>query len=421
MSKVVVVPCSTYEPEKVYEALRAGLNELGGALQFVKADEKILVKPNFLSASEPEKAVTVHPAVLTGFLRILQEEGCTDVSFGDSPAVHSCKAVIHALKLDEMELYGAKTALMTEEVQVKNPSGKTAKSFWFSKEIVEADALIGISKMKTHALTRITGAVKNFYGAVNGRRKALGHVSYPNDSIFSRQLCDMHLLLKPRLHIMDGIMAMEGNGPASGTPTPMNVLILSADPVAIDTVFAWLVNVDPEAVPTCAQGRAMGVGTDRESEIELIVLKSRTDRAGTGIDSDVETGYSSDAAKTDGDVGAGSKGDAAAAYQPVRMTRAELFAAYGNGNFDVDRTPVKKGLFAKYSRAMTALASRPKIDPEKCVKCGVCVEHCPVPEKAVRFDNGKDQVPVHDYQKCIRCYCCQEMCPQSAITVVRGK
>ena len=61
----------------------------------------------------------------------------------------------------------------------------------------------------------------------------------------------------------------------------------------------------------------------------------------------------------------------------------------------------------------------PVIDKDLCVRCGVCVSHCPVPGKALSFRNGKDQPPVYDRRKCIRCYCCQEMCPKKAITPSR--
>ena len=60
---------------------------------------------------------------------------------------------------------------------------------------------------------------------------------------------------------------------------------------------------------------------------------------------------------------------------------------------------------------------KPYIDEKLCVRCGICVESCPVDGKAVRFANGKTQVPVYDYRKCIRCFCCQEMCPRKAIKV----
>ena len=98
----------------------------------------------------------------------------------------------------------------------------------------------------------------------------------------------------------------------------------------------------------------------------------------------------------------------------------ELFEKYGNPNFDVPRGKPRGTFLMRYSGFMTKLARRPMIDKNKCVKCGICVNHCPVPGKAVDFKNGKDKPPVYDYKKCIRCYCCQEMCPKHAISARRG-
>ena len=90
---------------------------------------------------------------------------------------------------------------------------------------------------------------------------------------------------------------------------------------------------------------------------------------------------------------------------------------YGVPDFDVIRDQ-KTAL----SRSLSMLAffqRRPVIDAKRCVHCGICVAHCPVPGKALSFRNGKDQPPAYDRKKCIRCYCCQEMCPQKAITAGR--
>ena len=74
-SVVAVVPCDTYDEEKVYGALRKGVELLGGIGAFVKPEERILVKPNFLLAADADKAATTHPAVMRGMFRLLQEEG----------------------------------------------------------------------------------------------------------------------------------------------------------------------------------------------------------------------------------------------------------------------------------------------------------------------------------------------------------
>ena len=108
------------------------------------------------------------------------------------------------------------------------------QEFILPKELLEAECVISLSKMKTHALERITGAVKNSYGFVYGKNKAIGHTKYPSADSFARMLIDLNQYVKPRFYIMDGITAMEGNGPGSGDPVAMNLILMSTDPVALD-------------------------------------------------------------------------------------------------------------------------------------------------------------------------------------------
>lgn len=382
-SRVVIVPCDSYDDDMVYGAVKNAVDILGGIEAFVSPDEKILVKPNFLSAAEPEKAVTTHPAVTGAVFRLLKEAGCTDISYGDSPGHGSMEAVVHKSGHDACaEKYGVRTADMQHEVLTYFGEGQTAKSFYFSKGIAEADVVINVCKMKTHALEKITGAVKNVYGYVCGRRKAAGHLSYPNAGVFARMLCDIHRCKGPRLSIMDGITAMEGNGPGSGDPKAMNVIIASADPAAIDSVFCALIDLDPELVPTNVQAEAMGIGHYKESDIELILCEPS---------------------------------DGSCISTPVSFD--DIKRRFADPAFNVDRTGDKKTLLSRYSDLMTELTKKPYIDKNKCIRCGICTEHCPVPDKAVFFRDGRDKPPVYDYKKCIRCYCCQEMCPQHAIRV----
>ena len=185
-STVAVIPCDDYDEEKVYISLKRGIDALGGIGRFVKPDEKILVKPNLLSAATPEKALTTHPAVLKAVFRLLSENGCGDVITGDSPGHGSCEGAFKTMGLTENDLYGAHFTPMNEEVLVDYEDGMSCREFYFCKEIVESDAIINVCKMKTHALERITGAVKNVYGFICGYRKAQGHVKFPNDMVFAR-------------------------------------------------------------------------------------------------------------------------------------------------------------------------------------------------------------------------------------------
>ena len=262
----------------------------------------------------------------------------------------------------------------TEGIKVDYPQGIQAKEFILPKELLEQDCVISLSKMKTHALERITGAVKNSYGFVYGLHKAKGHTQYPSADSFARMLIDLNRCVAPKLYVMDGIVAMEGNAPGSGDPVSMNVILMSTDPVALDSVFARLVHLKPELVPTNYHGEKMGLGTWKEEEITLVT--------------------------PDGEI-----------------SMAEAVKRYGNGKFHVDRTEVRKNIWTRMAGALNIFQKKPYIEPDKCVRCGICVQSCPVPGKAVDFRNGKNKAPVYDYKKCIRCFCCQEMCPKKAIKV----
>lgn len=394
ISKVAVIPCPSYDQTLVEQAVRDGLRCLGGLTGIVGREEKVLLKPNLLKKADPDQVITTHPSVFAAVGRCLKEYGCEEIRYGDSPAMQSFQDAARVSKIEQAaKELGIAPGNFTEHTVLKYPQGKTAKEFTVSKAITEADGIINICKMKTHALERITGAVKNMYGCIYGTHKAAGHAVYPSARHFASMLCDLHGAVKPRLHIMDGIAAMEGNGPSSGTPVSMGVLLFSEDPVALDTVFCRLIHLEPSLVPTNFCGQQYGIGTMEEEKIRLLTV----DR--------------------DGDDAAAE--ERSAAEFPVReLTMEELVSRWGRPDFKVDRNPASEREDWKLlRRVMKPFQQRPQIHPERCVRCGICVESCPVEGKAVSFKNGRDKPPVYDYVKCIRCYCCQEMCPKKAIDV----
>jgi uncharacterized protein (DUF362 family)/Pyruvate/2-oxoacid:ferredoxin oxidoreductase delta subunit len=369
MSKVAVIRCESYEQEEVKTAVQRGLDLLGGVEEFAKPGETILFKPNILEGGDPAKCMTTHPMVLEAVVLAFQAVDAEFV-FGDSPGVASPKGAARMSGLLKIaQKYGVELADFANGEEISFPEGKLVKKFNIAKGVLEADGLISIPKMKTHALARLTGAVKNTFGVIPGVLKAEFHSRMPTADMFAKMLVDLNLLVKPRLYIMDGIYAMEGNGPRNGTPRTMNVLLLSSDPVALDATAAKLMNLDARKVETIMIGDAWGLGTF--SNIEYV-------------------------------------GD------PVEEFIAE--------DFDVNRSnlPTTPGLsFLNSGLIKTFFARRPVIEDEKCIRCGRCINICPaVPDKALEWPDGDmTKAPVYDYSKCIRCYCCQEMCPAEAITV----
>lgn len=391
-SKVIVLPCEEYNEEIIVALLKAGLDQLGGLDQLIGKEEKILLKPNLLKRAEVEKAVITHPVVVGAFARILREKGYQNIVLADSCGHGTTKGVIQGTGMDTyLENFQIPAIDYTKGVHVEYPQGIQAKEFILPKELLEADCVVSLSKMKTHALERITGAVKNSYGFVYGKNKAIGHTKYPSADSFARMLIDLNQCVKPRLYIMDGIMAMEGNGPGAGDPIPMNVLLMSLDPVALDGIFSRLVCLDPEMVPTCYHGEKMGLGTWKEEETEVVLVTIPKKEKGVTEES------SSISVET--------------------ISMAKLVKQYGNSDFNVDRTKIRSNIWTRLAKALNIFQKKPYIEPEKCVRCGICVNSCPVPGKAVDFRQGKDHPPVYDYKKCIRCFCCQEMCPKKAIKV----
>ena len=374
-SKVILLPCGEYDEEKVYTLLKQGLYLVGGVEALIPKDAKILLKPNLLKRAEVEKAVITHPVVVGAFARILRENGYEQIVLADSCGHGTTQAVIRGTGMDTyLEKYQIPAIDYSEGIKVDYPQGIQAKEFILPKELMEQNCVISLSKMKTHALERITGAVKNSYGFVYGFHKAKGHTQYPSADSFARMLIDLNKCVAPKLYVMDGIAAMEGNGPGSGDPVQMNVMLMSTDPVALDSVFSRLVYLKPEMVPTNYHGEKMGLGTWKEEEITLLT--------------------------PDGEI-----------------SMSEAVKRYGNPQFNVDRTEVRKNIWTRMAGALNIFRKKPYIENDKCVHCGICVQSCPVPGKAIDFRKGKDKPPVYDYKKCIRCFCCQEMCPKKAIKV----
>lgn len=368
MSKVALIKCDSYDYDAVKAAVIKGINLIGGPEQFAKSGEKILLKPNLLSADPPEKCVTTHPSVFKAVAEIFK--GITsDISYGDSPAFHSPKAaatkagiyaVAEELDISLADFQNGKEIFFKEGIQ--------NKKMIIAKGALECDGLISISKLKTHGFEKMTGAIKNQFGCIPGKLKGEFHVKVPDANNFAKMLVDINSYLKPRLFIMDGIIAMDGNGPRGGNPKKMNVLLFSSDPVALDSTVCRMVNLDPEFVPTTKFGKEAGLGTYLKEDIQI-------------VGDNLETFYTPD--------------------------------------FNVKREPLKPfkqgGLI---SFVKNSFVPRPKINESKCVRCGVCVTMCPVNPKAVDWhDNIKTNAPSYKYNRCIRCYCCQELCPENAIVL----
>ncbi|MFC2036017.1 DUF362 domain-containing protein [Chloroflexota bacterium] len=354
-TKVALIRCDTYADAQVLKAIRKGLDLLGGISIFAKPGERIVMKPNILIGTDPDKGVTTHPAVFRALGKLLKDAG-TIVYYGDSPSFGQSEANLRRSGLkqsgDEM---GFILADFDSGRSISHKNALLVKKFLIANGVLDSDGLVSLPKLKTHGLVRFTGAVKNQFGCIPGLLKSQYHVKLPDPFDFATMLVDLNTIIKPRLHVMDGITAMEGNGPRSGKLKQLNVLLLSSDPIALDATACRIIDLDPETVPTSRPGEKAGLGTYHVENIELV---------------------------------------------------GESIESFFDPSFKVNRTPPvhsSSGRFRTFVKNI--ITQRPVIDKAKCTYCGTCVEMCPVKPKAVDWYKGdKSKPPKYDYDYCIRCY-----------------
>ncbi len=355
-----LVHCSSYQPAEIRRAIRRGLDLLGGMERFIRPGDRVILKPNLLSAKEPERAITTHPEIVAAVGEIVLD--CRGkIVLGDSPG--------GAAK--DLQKYWDKTGMTDVAhrlgLQPVDFAAQGIRSFSvpegfinISRLVLEADVIINLPKLKTHQLTRMTGAVKNMFGTVPGFRKIHIHSVAPRPLQFSRFLLAIYRQVAPALTIMDAVLAMEGNGPSSGNPRALNAILISEDGLALDSLAAKLIGMEESKLPIFQAAVEAGLWDFNNSVV------------------------------------------------PVRGDDPEELRLLDFRLPDVSRLEriprfVHRGL-------KRLIWMRPKANPASCTTCGRCVQNCP--EQVMWFKKG---VPQIDYRRCIKCGCCDEFCPERAI------
>lgn len=365
-TNVSLIRCTSYETAAVEPAVRRAIDLIGGIRTLVKPGERILIKPNLLSARQPERGVTTHPAVVRAVVRLVKEAGC-QVFLGDSPggAVKGVERVwteTGMKKIAEEEgvtLVNFETA-GAQEMKINHPH---LKSVHISRAVIDIDGIINLPKLKTHGLLVYTGGVKNFYGIVPGLRKAEYHKLVPDPADFARLIAQIYMLVKNKVRftLIDGIIGMEGNGPASGDLRQLDMILASTDAVALDTAATSLLGIKPGQTKNIVYLADPAAGVNTLADINIT-------------------------------------GD-----------NASLFSL-ANFRFPATwyLTLIPKPLIRLLARHFWI---KPTINAEKCRNCRICVESCPV--KTIASESGKKPRVIKEH--CISCLCCHELCPYDAI------
>jgi uncharacterized protein (DUF362 family) len=257
VAPVSLICALSYHIPDLHQSLQAVLAPLGGMEAFVKPGDRVLLKPNLLTGARPTKECTTRPELVYSVAQLVQEAGGKPF-LGDSPAFGSAYGVAkangllplaQALDLPIVELHG-------HPYPTANPEFDHLR---LSKEAMEADVVINLPKVKSHAQLTVTLGVKNLFGCVPGKMKAWWHMEAGKDvQRFGTMLVETARLIDPALTIVDGIIGHEGNGPSGGEPRELGILAASPNVFAVDRAMVEVLGVDPLTVPTVAQSLRLG-------------------------------------------------------------------------------------------------------------------------------------------------------------------
>ena len=354
MHKVMIEPAS-------YDNCRKAVDKAFELFPQNIAGKKVVIKPNVLRTSTPEEHIVTNPALLRAVVEKVEQLCPAQIVVGDNPGLFDYgdneKSFETTGLMDAAKGYYKNLGDTTEQLAF-NPDFMPRVGV--SKEIMDADIFISLPKFKTHGLTVMTGAIKNSYGVLPGAQKARLHQIAGKPERFHQVIVDVFRLRVPDLFIMDAVVGMEGNGPASPELREIGLILAADNAVAMDSVVARMMGLDPGRLGFLKIAKAMGLGDFDSQKVQI----------------------------------------------QGKMILLDNFKVPPLGGEAIANNPAIHELMDGKTSV------RPQADPELCTMCGACIEHCPVAALKMEKD-----LPVVDPDICITCFCCQEICPEKAMTL----
>lgn len=371
---ISLFPAQDYDDKTMDAAVAAHFAALD-AEKLLKPGMRAVLKPNLLMRRAPSAATTTHPALVAAVIRALRRLGITDIVIADSPGGPyvraSLESVYRGCGMKEAAEHGAKLNTDVSYREIQAPVGGLCKSFNIISPIADADVIINLPKLKTHAMVGLSGAVKNMFGAVPGLQKPELHFRFPNQDHFCKMLVELSRVVTPTLTIVDAVVSMEGDGPSSGKLRQTGMTFAARNIWALDLALCAYMGISPLTIGTVRHSVADGLCPGDPDELHCLGA-ARPPKIKSFV-----------------------------------LPRSRMLTFSEN----------LPGVLAAMLKIIkpVLLEPRPVIYKNKCVGCGKCAESC-APE-AISFIEKK---AVIDRQKCIRCFCCHEMCPVKAIGIRRS-
>jgi len=363
--QVAVMACESYDISALMQKINAGAECIGGWDQWLKSGMNVLLKVNLIGPLSSETAAVTHCEFVRAVTRILKTHGC-HVWIGDSSggAIGGKAQTGRSFSVSGIQKVADEEGAVIKNFDKEGAVEVTTQSgdkIFIAKPMFDADLVINLPKLKTHMAAVYTGAVKNLFGCIPGLKKAEYHKIASSTKSFGQVICDINQAVKIGINIMDGVLAMDKQGPISGGIYKANKILMSTDSLALDTVACSMIGLDIERLPIFEASINSKIGEWRSEHIALCGDFTAVPKL---------TGY--------------------------RIPKALL-----KGSKD------SKAL----GKIIDLMKTRPKVNLKTCKKCNVCVESCPVQA----IDKESKSI---DYDTCIECMCCHELCVHKAVKLV---
>ena len=368
-AKVAIVKARDYDRAQIYAGVEKGIELIGGLERIVKPRSSVFVKINHLSPASPaERGIVTHPVFVEAVLELLKKFDA-NVTVGDD---------IDSDTEDGFRVSGFRQMCQRAGVRLTNLrdagfvetecNGHLLEKVYLSRTALDADVIINLPKLKTHSLTVFTGGVKNMYGTIPTGLRTRFHAQYMRSEDFSQVLTDIFSAIRPQLTIMDGIIAMQGEGPASGSLIRLGVILISQDAVALDAVATKIIGLDPLDIYTTRYCDERGLGSGNLQNIEVVGERMED------------------------------------------VTVLDFRPPASATNLFLRRLP---GFLSRF--LVGQLSVQPQLIEHQCTGCFECEKTCPTAAISISGEMVKINRNI-----CIRCMCCHEVCRFNAITPKRS-
>jgi uncharacterized protein (DUF362 family) len=237
----------------VYRAL-----DLVGYKNILSNSERILIKVNFITTKTWDTGATTDPLVVEAIIKKLQElQVEIQVVESDATLTNATKA-FQVTGMAEMcernDIEWINLRYLKDRVEIPIRDGLVLKKITVPRIVVESD-IISAAKMKTHSETQITLGMKNMFGLLPDKLKGKFHLKGMH-----KVIVDINTVIKPKITVIDGFIAMEGRGPVYGKPVMMNTIIAGHNVVSTDSITSKIMGFDPQKIEHIRVAHERGLG-----------------------------------------------------------------------------------------------------------------------------------------------------------------